>query len=364
VSVLEERIPVGVAAATGAVGQRFVSLLQDHPWFEVTVVTASERSAGQTYRDAVRWVIPGDVPASVADLPVRETTIDAFDEVAVVFSALPAEAARELEPQWAARGYVVCTNASAMRMIEDVPLLIPEINADHIDLIAAQRARRGWDGLIVASPNCSTTGIVFPMAALHRAFGLATAHAVTMQAISGAGYPGVASMDILDNIIPYIGGEEDKLEHEPNKLLGTLQGDHIEMAPFKVSAQTHRVPVMDGHLAALSIGLREKHSPDEVLQVLRSYRAPDVVADLPTGLTHPMIVRDEVDRPQPRRDRDAEDGMAITVGRVQRCAVLDVKLVSLVHNTLRGAASGAILNAELLAACGYVEYEGDLPGLP
>lgn len=353
---MDERIRVAVLAATGAVGQRFVSLLTDHPWFEVAVVTGSGRSAGRQYGEAVNWVVPGEIPAGVADLTVQPTNVAALEGegVRLVFSALPSGVAREAEPEMARAGFVVCSNASALRMEPDVPLLIPEINADHVKLIEAQRARRNWEGLIVTSPNCSTTGIVFPLKALDDAFGLSQVHAVTMQAISGAGYPGVASFDILDNVIPYIKGEEEKVESEPRKLLGRLEGDAIRMADFVVSAQTHRVPVMDGHLAAMSVGLEREASPEEVREALAAFRGPEIVRGLPSAPTHPMIVREEPDRPQPRRDRDAEAGMAITVGRVQPCPVLDVKLVSLVHNTLRGAAGGAILNAELLVASGYL----------
>lgn len=355
-TVLRERIPVAVLAATGAVGQRFVSLLADHPWFEVQVVTASERSAGQRYADAASWVVPGDVPATTADLIVQPTD-DASAlgaDVRLVFSALPTEVAREVEPGLAAAGYLVCTNASAMRMVPDVPLLIPDINPDHVYLIDAQRERRGWEGLIVASPNCSTTGVIFPFKALQDAFGLRRAHVVTMQAASGAGYPGVPSLDMIDNMVPYIGGEEEKVENEPRKMLGQLVDGAIELAGVTISAQTNRVPVVDGHMAAISIELGREASIAEVVDAMRTYQAPPAVQALPSAPAYPIVVRDEPDRPQPRRDRDTGDGMVITVGRVQPCPVLDVKLVSLVHNTLRGAASGAILNAEWLVASGYL----------
>jgi aspartate-semialdehyde dehydrogenase len=350
------RIPVGILGATGAVGQRFISLLADHPWFEVTAVAASERSAGKRYEEAVNWVIPGEIPPGVTDLIVTNTDdIDALGDVRLLFSALPSSAARELEPALAARGYIVCTNASALRMDPDVPLLIPEINADHVGLIDAQRKRRGWPGLIVASPNCAVTAIVFPLRALHDAFGLTQTHVVTMQAISGAGYPGVSSFDIFDNVIPYIGGEESKFEGEPHKMLGTLVDGQIRLADFVVSAQVNRVPVIDGHLAALSVGLKRKASVSEVEEALAAFQPPAITRELPSAPGTPMILRTEPDRPQPRRDRDAENGMAVSVGRVQPCPVLGIKLVALVHNTLRGAAGGAILNAELLAAAGYIQ---------
>jgi aspartate-semialdehyde dehydrogenase len=354
------RIPVGVLGATGAVGQRFISLLADHPWFELVAITASDRSAGQPYAEAANWVIPGDMPEGAADLIVQPTDDPAAlgGDVQIVFSALPSGAAREVEPALAAAGYVVCTNASALRMTEDVPLLIPDINPDHIGLIDTQRERRGWNGLIVASPNCSTTGIIFPLKALDDAFGVVQAHVVTMQAISGAGYPGVASFDILDNIVPYVGGdEENKVENEPRKLLGILEDGGIRLAPVTISAQTNRVPVMDGHLAAMSLKLGKQATLADVRTALAAYRAPDEIRALPSAPDAPIIVRDEPDRPQPRRDRDAGDGMVITVGRIQPCPVFDVKLLSLVHNTLRGAASGAILNAEWLVASGYLGDE-------
>ncbi|MBN1428564.1 MAG: aspartate-semialdehyde dehydrogenase [Anaerolineae bacterium] len=347
------KIPVAVLAATGTVGQRFVSLLADHPWFEVVAVTASERSAGQRYADAVSWVVPGEIPTSVADLVVRPTDSDPGD-ASLVFSALPGDVAREVEPALAAGGYAVCSNASALRMEPDVPLLVPEINPDHIHLIKAQREKRGWSGSIITAPNCAVTGFIFPMKALHAAFGIEKVHVVTMQAISGAGYPGVPSFDILDNVIPFIGGEEDKLESEPRKLLGTMVDGGIEPADMVVSPQVHRVPVMDGHVAALSIKLARKVSIDDVNRALEQFAAPEGVADLPGTPERPLILRKESNRPQPRRDRDAGNGMSISVGRVQPCTVFDVKLVSLVHNTLRGAAGGAIQNAEWLVASGYL----------
>jgi aspartate-semialdehyde dehydrogenase len=352
----DSRIPVAIEGATGAVGQRFISLLADHPWFEVTAVAASERSAGKRYAEATNWVVPGEIPAGVADLIVTHSEdIDALGEdVEMIFSALPSGAARELEPELAARGYIVCTNASALRMDPDVPLLVPEVNADHVGLLDAQRERRGWPGLIVASPNCAVSAIIFPLKALHDAFGLVKTHVVTMQAISGAGYPGVSSFDIFDNVIPYIGGEESKFDGEPHKMLGTLADGQILLADFVASAQVNRVPVVDGHLAAMSVEFEREASVEEVEEALATFQPPDIVQELPSAPHVPMIVRNEPDRPQPRRDRDAENGMAVSVGRIQPCPVLGIKLVALVHNTLRGAAGGAILNAELLAAAGYI----------
>jgi aspartate-semialdehyde dehydrogenase len=353
---MASRIPVAVLAATGAVGQRFVSLLADHPWFEVVALTGSERSEGKTYADVVNWVIPGEIPASVRDIVVRPSDRGESlgGDARVLFSALPTEVAREIEPELAATGYQVCSNASALRMQSDVPLLIPEINPDHVGLIDAQHEKRGWQGLAVACPNCATASIIFPLRALHDAFGLKRVHVVTMQAISGAGYPGVSSFDILDNIIPYIKGEEDKIESEPRKLLGTLKGDSIEMAGFAVSAQVNRVPVMDGHLGALSVELATRASLQDVKAALVEWQPAQAVRDLPSTPQNPMALREEPDRPQPRRDRDAGNGMTVSVGRLQQCSVLGFKMVSLAHNTLRGAAGGAVQNAEWLVDSGYI----------
>jgi aspartate-semialdehyde dehydrogenase len=351
---MKKRIPVGVLAATGAVGQRFVQLLSDHPWFEVVVVTGSERTVGRRYGESVNWVVPGDPPATVADLIVRETQPD-FD-VPVVFSALPTKQARELEPVFAKAGYAVITNASAYRMTENVPLLIPEINPDHTQLIAAQQANRDWPGFIVASPNCSTTSVVLPMKVFQDAFGLEAAIMTTMQAISGAGYPGVSSMDILDNIVPHIGGEDEKLEAEPRKLLGSVDGGVMRLANMRISAQANRVPVIDGHLASVSVKLSHPVDPVEAIEALESWQPPAVCRQLPTSPQRPLIYRHEVDRPQPRLDRDAESGLAWTVGKVRECGVLDLRYLSITHNTLRGAASGSILNAELLVVQGCIQY--------
>jgi aspartate-semialdehyde dehydrogenase len=354
--IMGNRIPVAVLAATGAVGQRFVSLLHNHPNFEIVALTASERSEGKRYGDAVNWVVPGDIPESVRGIVIRPSDAGESlgNDARLVFSALPTENAKELEPQLAAKGYQVCSNASAYRMDPLVPLLIPEINHEHVRLIDAQRAQRHWPGYIIAAPNCATTGIVFPLRAIYDAFGIEAVHAVTMQAISGAGYPGVSSFDILDNVIPYIKNEEDKIEEEPLKLLGTVGESGINFADFTISAQVNRVPVMDGHMAALSIKLKSKADIEDVKAAIREWQAPAFVRDLASTPEHPMVLREEVDRPQPRRDRDAGNGMTVSVGRVQPCPVFDVKLVVLVHNTLRGAAAGALQNAELLEAAGYV----------
>jgi aspartate-semialdehyde dehydrogenase len=349
---MSNRIPVAVLAATGTVGQRFVQLLADHPWFEVKVVTGSDRTIGGRYGDGVNWMMPGRPPADVADLIVQPTAPNL--NVPVVFSALPTQDAREMEPIFAAAGYVVVTNASAYRMTPDVPLLIPEINPDHTSLIPTQKANNNWEGYIVASPNCSTTSAILPMKVLDDAFGLESAVITTMQAISGAGYPGVSSMDILDNIVPYIGGEDEKLEKEPKKLLGTVTEGQLHLADIKLGAQANRVPVIDGHLASVSVKLRRPASVEEAIEALESWRPPAVSADLPSSPERVLIYRHEPDRPQVRLDRDSEKGLAWTVGKIRECGVLDLRFLSITHNTLRGAASGSLLNAELLVKQGFI----------
>ncbi len=348
-----DKIPVAVLGATGAVGQRFVQLLTNHPWFEITALAASERSIGRPYADACNWVIPGDPPPSVGKMTVSplEPTLPAR----IVFSALPSDVARAIEPAFAQAGYAVCSNASAFRQEPGVPLLIPEINAGHVAMIPGQQAARGWKGFTVTSPNCTTTGIVMPLKPLDDAFGLRQVFAATMQALSGAGYPGIASLDILDNVVPYIGGEEEKIERETRLLLGHIVDGRRVEADLVISAQANRVPVLDGHTVCLSLGFEKSPTVQEALAVLADFRGPDVVRELPSAPEHPILVRSEPDRPQPRRDRDAEGGMAITVGRVRECPLLDLRMVSVSHNTLRGAASGSILNAELLVAEGYVK---------
>lgn len=340
-------------AATGAVGQRFVQLLEGHPWFEVVAVTGSERTVGRLYGESARWILPGEIPPRIAGLTVQPT--EPSLDVPVVFSALPSSEARDLEPLFAAAGYAVVTNASAFRMTEDVPLLIPEINPDHTSLIRRQRQARGWSGFIVASPNCSTTSIVLPMKVFQDAFGLQAAVITTLQAISGAGYPGVPSMAILDNVVPHIGGEDEKLETEPKKLLGRASNGAVHMADLRLSAQANRVPVMDGHLASVSVKLEQEVAAQEGIEALTAWQPPAVCAELPSSPKRPLIYRHEDDRPQPRLDRDAENGLAWTVGGVRACNVLDLRYLAITHNTLRGAASGSILNAELLVCQGFIE---------
>jgi len=348
-----DKIPVAILGATGAVGQRFVQLLADHPWFEIVALAASDRSVGRRYTDACHWVIPGDSPSSVSEMIVSplEPTLPAR----LVFSALPADVARKVEPLFAQTGYVVCSNASAFRYEPDVPLVIPEVNADHLALVEQQRAERGWPSFIVTSPNCTTTGIAIPLKPLDDAFGLRLVFAATMQAVSGAGYPGVVSLDIVDNVLPYIGGEEEKIERETRLLLGrVVDGRRVE-ADVVVSAQANRVPVVDGHTICLSLGFENHPTVEEAIAALADFRGPPPVPELPGAPEHPIVVRREPDRPQPRQDRNAEGGMAVTVGRVRSCPLLDLRMVVVVHNTLRGAASGSILNAELLVTSGKVE---------
>jgi aspartate-semialdehyde dehydrogenase len=346
------KIPVAVLGATGAVGQRFVQLLADHPWFDITAVAASERRVGKPYGQVCNWVIDGDPPARVAAMPVSAVRPDL--EARVVFSALPSSVAREVEPGFAKAGYAVCSNASAYRYEPLVPLIIPEVNGDHCSLLERQRADRGWPGFIVTSPNCTTTALVMALKPLDDAFGLQRVVAVSLQALSGAGYPGVPSMDIIDNVVPFIGGEEDKMARESRILLGRVVDGERQEADVVVSAHTNRVAVLDGHLLCLSVGFKDKPTPEDALEVFEGYRGPANVAELPSAPERPVWVRREENRPQPRRDRDTDAGMAVTVGRVRPCPILDLRMVSLVHNTRRGAAGGAVLNAELLVKEGYI----------
>jgi aspartate-semialdehyde dehydrogenase len=344
--------PVAVLGATGAVGQTFIRLLQGHPWFEVAEVAASERSAGKRYDEATRW-IEGVMPADVAAL-----TVTACDPAAVrsriVFSALDSNVAGEVEAAFAQAGALVLSNAKNYRMDADVPLVIPEVNAGHLALLAHQRQARGFaaGGGIVTNANCAATVATLPLAALHEAFGLEKVFVTTMQAISGAGYPGVPSLDILGNVIPYIGDEEPKIEREMHKMLGTVGATGIVHADFAVSAHANRVATENGHLVCLSIGFRRRVSAEEALEVLRAWRGAPESLGLPSSPERALLVTDAVDRPQTRRDVGLGNGMTVTVGRVRRDPILDVKLVALGHNTVRGAAGGSILNAEVLAAQG------------
>ncbi len=348
-----ERIPVAILGATGSVGQRFIQLLERHPWFRVHEVVASDRSAGKSFQEAADWRLETLVPEDVAGLTVKP--LNAELESKVVFSGLDSSVAGEAEDLYANRGCVVISNSKNHRMAADVPLLIPEINAEHLDAIEQQRDRRGSSGYIVTNPNCSVMGLAIALAPIHRAFGLEAVHVTTMQAISGAGYAGVASYAILDNVIPYIGGaEEEKIEAEPRKILGDWTDGKFADAPITISAQVNRVPTIDGHLMTISAKLRHKASLDAIRETLESFIGEPQRLGLPTAPKRPIHYIDAPDRPQPRLDRDREHGMAVSVGRLRPCPLLDFRLVALVHNTIRGAAGAAVLNAELLESRGMV----------
>jgi aspartate-semialdehyde dehydrogenase len=346
------KIPVTILGATGAVGQRFVQMLAEHPYFEIVSLSGSDRTAGRSYGEACRWVLPGSPPEVVRQMMVSPTTTDLPGRVA--FSALPAGIARELEPQFASQGYAVCSNASALRQTTGVPLLIPEINFDHLAMIPAQKSVLGWKGLAVTSPNCTTNGIAMTLKPLDDAFGVETMFCSTMQAISGAGYPGLPSLDINDNVLPYIQNEEEKIQSETNLLLGRMVDGERIPAKITVSAHANRVAVVDGHTITMSIKFKNKPGVADVIRVLENFRGPQEVEQMPTAPAQPIIVRHEPDRPQPRRDRDAGDGMSVSVGRVRPCPIFDIRLVTVVHNTVRGAAGGSVLNAELLYAKGLL----------
>jgi len=348
-----ERIPVAILGATGAVGQTFIRLLDGHPWFRVAEVAASERSAGKSYADATRW-IEGNMPAGVAALTVKPCDPAQLSSP-VVFSALDSNAAGELEPAFARAGRIVLSNAKNFRMAADVPLVIPEVNASHLGLIAAQRTARGWTGAIVTNANCAATVAALAMAPLHERFGLKAVIVATLQAVSGAGYPGVPSLDILGNVIPFIGGEEEeKIEREMQKMLGRLAGSAIEMAPFVVSAHANRVPVENGHTVCLSMSFDKKPSVAEAVAAIRDWRGEAGARGLPSAPELPLRYRDEPDRPQPRRDAMDGRGMTVSVGRMREDAILQLRMVAMGHNTIRGAAGGSILNAEVLVKSGVI----------
>ncbi len=349
------KLKVGILGATGAVGQRFIQLLADHPWFEVAALTASDRSAGKRYADAAKWLLRGGMPEAVKEMVVVPTEPGAIGpDVRLLFSALPGGSAGQVEADLAAAGFAVCSNASAHRMDADVPLLIPDVNPQHTALVPVQKKARGWTGFIVTNPNCTTTHLVCALKPLQDAFGLSAVNVVSMQALSGAGYPGVPALDILDNVIPYIGGEEDKLESEPQKLLGTLRNDAIAPADFVVSAQANRVAVRNGHLEAVSVKLKRKASPEEVAAAFATYRGEPQRLGLPSAPDPAIIVHTAEDRPQPRLDRLAGNGMATSIGRLRPDPIFDYKFIVLGHNTIRGASGGAILNAELLYSQEYL----------
>ena len=349
----DKKFRAGVLGATGAVGQRLVELLADHPWFELAEVAASERSSGKRYSEAVNWHLNTSIPAAAANLVVK--SLEPALDCDFVFSALDSSVAGPAEEEFARAGYPVVSNSKNHRMSPDVPLLIPEVNAAHLDAIPVQQKNRGYgSGFIVTNPNCSTAGLVLVLKPLADAFGLEKIFVVTLQAVSGAGYPGVASLDILGNVVPFIGGEEEKMEEEPQKLLGRWDGSRFVDAGVGISAHCNRVPVENGHLECLSLSLKKIATLAEVREALRDFTVSEELAALPTAVKNPVIVLDEENRPQPRRDVDAGNGMAAVVGRVRECPLLDVKLTLLSHNLLRGAAGAALLNAELLASRGFL----------
>jgi aspartate-semialdehyde dehydrogenase len=335
-------------AATGTVGLRMIQLLENHPWFETSAVAASDNSAGKIYAQATHWLLDTPIPETVARMTVE--TCSPGLECDFVLSSLPSSVADEVELQVAKSGTPVISNASSHRMKADVPLLIPEINAHHLDALKAQKHRIGGRGFIVTNPNCTTIGLVFPLAALHKQFGLEAVHAVTMQALSGAGFPGVASLDIIDNVLPAIdlGGEDKKVETEPLKILGQWTGDRFVDAPIRISALTHRVNVRDGHLEAVSVKLKQNVTRDDVESAIRGFTSPVDELGLPSAPRPAMVIEPHIQRPQPRLDRDRGQGMTVVVGPVMPCSVLDYKFRLVSHNTIRGAAGAAILNAELM----------------
>ena len=336
---MTDKIPVAVLGATGAVGQKFITLLADHPWFEIASLAASERSAGKRYGEAVRWIDPYPLPPHIAEMEVR--ACEPGIPGAIAFSALDASVAGAIEAAFAARGAAVVTNARNYRMEQDVPLLIPEINPESLSLIPAQRQRRAWKGFIVANPNCSTVVLAMALAPLHRAFGVERVFVATLQAASGAGYPGVPSLDLLGNVIPRVEGEEEKIERETQKILN---------ATIALSVHTNRVAVVDGHTESISVGLRSPATPEAAAHAIATFRGSPEVERLPSAPCPPILVQPAPDRPQPRLDAGLGNGMQVSVGRIRPCPVLSLRLTALGHNTIRGAAGAAVLNAELLVA--------------
>ena len=346
------QLEVGILGATGMVGQQFVRLLEGHPWFKTAWLGASERSEGRSYREAMKWRLSTPPPESVLSMGVEACSPGRAPKI--LFSALDAGAAKDIEPAFAAAGHVVVSNARSFRMFADVPLVIPEVNPDHLSLIARQRRERGWTGAIVTNPNCSTVVLTVVLAAL-RKFGISRVMVTTLQAVSGAGYPGVASLDILGNVVPAISGEEEKMESETQKILGTLERENVTPHPMVVSATTTRVPVIDGHTESVSIELEQRPSLEAVRAALESFRGRPQELRLPSAPPAPIVYMEAADRPQPRLDVERGNGMTVSVGRIRPCSILGTKLVALGHNTVRGAAGAAILNAEMMVAEGMLD---------
>jgi aspartate-semialdehyde dehydrogenase len=360
---MTSKIPVGILGATGTVGQRFIQLLHEHPWFEITWLAASDRSAGKLYSEAAKWNLATPIPARIAAMKVSAAAPDSSTP-RLVFAALDATAAQQIEPAFAEAGHAVVSNSSAFRMAEDVPLIIPEVNSDHVPLIKTQKWYKKNGGFMVTNPNCSAIGLVLALAPLHRRFGIDKIFVATMQAISGAGYPGVPSMDILGNVIPYIAKEEDKMEAETRKLLGSLKegslkegslnGSHVADADLTLSAHCNRVAVEDGHTESVSLKLRKPAKAEEIIEAWNEFRCLPQKLKLPTAPEQPVIYESAPDRPQPRLDRDRGRGMSAVCGRLRPCNIFDWKFTVLSHNTIRGAAGAALLNGELLKAQGYL----------
>lgn len=353
---MKNKYPIGILGATGMVGQRYIQLLANHPWFEIAWLAASDRSSGKSYGEAAKWRLDTQLPERVAKMIVSPAEPEGAPKI--IFASVDAAIAREMEPKFAAAGCAVISNSSAFRMAPNVPLVIPEVNADHLHLIEEQPSRKEGGGYIVTNPNCSTIGLVMALKPIEERFGIEQIFASTMQAVSGAGYPGVASMDILDNVVPFIGGEEEKMESETLKLLGRLEGHGVAPLGAKMTAHCNRVPVVDGHTECVSIKLGKKMDREvrreDILAAWAEFR-PLAGLDLPFASEQPIEWAEQNDRPQPRLDRNRGNGMTVTVGRLRPCNVLDWKFVLLSHNTVRGAAGATILNAEMLASLGKLE---------
>lgn len=344
-----EKIPVGVLGATGMVGQKFIELLSKHPWFKVVSLGASERSQGKKYGEAMRWMMQTPLPREIAEIVISPCLPEL--PCKIVFSALNADVSGEIEENFASAGYIVISNSRNHRMDPDVPLLIPEVNSSHLDLVKSQRFSKG---MIITNPNCSVIGLTTALKPLVDRWGIEMAHVVTLQAISGAGYPGVASFDIVDNVIPFISGEEEKVETEPLKILGKLSQEGIDPYKMRLSAQCNRVAVMDGHMACISVKLKEAGRDEEIIQAWESFSSEIQVLQLPTAPITPIIYHRDERHPQPKLHRNLENGMAISIGRLRKCRLFDWKFAILSHNTIRGAAGCAILNAELLIKKKYL----------
>ena len=349
---MKTRHKIGILGATGVIGQRFIQLRENHPWIEIAWLAASDKSTGKTYGEAVRWKLDTPLPGWIAEMMVSPATPEGAP--GVIFAALDTDIARELEPKFAAAGCAVISNSSAFRMQADVPLVIPEVNPTHLSLIEVQSWRKHSGGYIVTNPNCSAIGLVLALKPLADRFGIESIFVSTMQAVSGAGYPGVASLDILGNVIPYIRNEEEKMEEETQKLLGKLNGKSIVPAAFAMSAQCNRVAVEDGHTESISVRLKTKAKREEIIAAWNDYRAEPQELKLPSAPERPVVYMEAADRPQPRFDVDLGAGMTTAVGRLRPCGVLEWKFTVLSHNTIRGAAGAAVLNAELLKAKGYL----------